>query len=245
MLTYYNENDPYAAQWLRNLIAAELIAPGDVDERSIKDVRGNDLKGYTQCHFFAGIGGWSYALRLAGWPDERPVWTGSCPCQPFSIAGKRGGDADDRHLWPDFKTLIAQQKPSSVFGEQVARGGGKKWIEQIATEFEDMDYAFGAANLCSSAFGVGQERERFFFVADLIGATATGGYPPLGREWREAEVAAYRQYPDRRSCCEVGMLDDGLPPSLAKRITRGFGNAIVPQCAAAFIEAFMECRPSP
>ena len=32
----------------------------------------------------AGIAGWSFALRLARWPDTRPVWTGSCPCQPFS-----------------------------------------------------------------------------------------------------------------------------------------------------------------
>ena len=40
---YYNENDPFAAQWLRNLIAAGHIVPGDVDERSIVDVRPGDL----------------------------------------------------------------------------------------------------------------------------------------------------------------------------------------------------------
>lgn len=51
---YYNEIDPYAAQWLRNLIAAGHIAPGDVDERSIEDVKPDDIKHYTQCHFFAG-----------------------------------------------------------------------------------------------------------------------------------------------------------------------------------------------
>ena len=63
MSAYYNEFDPFAAAWLRNLIAQGLIAPGDVDERSIKDVSPDDLRGYTQCHFFAGIGGWSYAAR--------------------------------------------------------------------------------------------------------------------------------------------------------------------------------------
>lgn len=107
MTAYYNENDPYAAAWLRNLIAADLIAPGDVDERSIVDVRADDLAGYRQCHFFAGIGVWSYAPRLAGWPDDREVWTGSCPCQPFSTAGKRAGFADERHLWPAWYRLIA------------------------------------------------------------------------------------------------------------------------------------------
>jgi len=82
MTAYYNENDPYAAQWLRNLIEAGEIAPGYVDDRSIVDVRPDELDGYTQCHFFAGIGVWSYALRRAGWSDDAPVWTGSCPCFP-------------------------------------------------------------------------------------------------------------------------------------------------------------------
>jgi len=88
LTAYYNEIDPFAAEWLRQLIKDGLIADGEVDERSIEDVTPNELAGFTQCHFFAGIGGWSYALRLAGWPDDQPVWTGSCPCQPFSTAGK-------------------------------------------------------------------------------------------------------------------------------------------------------------
>ena len=110
MTAYYNEIDPYAAAWLRNLVAAGRIAPGDVDERSIRDVKPDDIKAYTQCHFFAGIGVWSAALRLAGWADDRPVWTGSCPCQPFSAAGKGGGFDDERHLWPDLFRLIAECK---------------------------------------------------------------------------------------------------------------------------------------
>lgn len=128
MTAYYNEIDPYAAEWLRNLIRDGLIAPGDVDERSIADVQPDDLKGYTQCHFFAGIGGWSLALRLAGWPDERTVWSGSCPCQPFSAAGQQRGTADERHLWPEFARLIAERRPPVVFGEQVASKLGRGWL---------------------------------------------------------------------------------------------------------------------
>ena len=115
-MNYYNENDPKAAAWLRELIAAGHIANGIVDERSITDITARDLEGYTQCHFFAGIGGWSLALRLAGWPDSRPVWTGSCPCQPFSVAGKGLGEKDERHLWPVLRELIRECSPSVVFG---------------------------------------------------------------------------------------------------------------------------------
>ncbi len=119
-MNYYNDNDPQSVAWLKELIAAGLIPPGDVDERSITDVTGSDLKGYTQCHFFAGIAGWPYALSLAGWPVDRPVWTGSCPCQPFSCAGQRKGEKDERHLWPEFFRLIRECRPPVVFGEQVA-----------------------------------------------------------------------------------------------------------------------------
>ena len=103
---YYNDNDPQAAAWLRELVSRGLIADGEVDERSILDVQPNDLKGFTQCHFFAGIGGWSYALRLAGVPDNTNLWTGSPPCQPFSNAGRREGKNDDRHLTPHFVGLV-------------------------------------------------------------------------------------------------------------------------------------------
>jgi len=166
MPAYYNEFDPYAAQWLRNLIAAGHIAPGDVDERSIVDVRTDDLRGYEQCHFFAGIGGWSYALRLAGWDDTRPVWTGSCPCQPFSNAGRRKGKEDERHLWPYWYKLIAERLPSTVFGEQVVSAIAHGWLDDVQQGMEDKGYAFGSAVLPAISGQRGHGRDRIFFVGD-------------------------------------------------------------------------------
>ena len=163
---YYNEIDPYAAEWLRSLIRSGHIADGIVDERSISDVRPDELQEFTQCHFFAGIGVWSYALRAAGWEDDRPVWTGSCPCQPFSGAGNRKGVADKRHLWPHWFHLIEQCRPSTVFGEQVASKDGLGWIDLVQADMEGADYAIGSFDLCSAGFGAPHIRQRLWFVAD-------------------------------------------------------------------------------
>jgi DNA (cytosine-5)-methyltransferase 1 len=166
MKAYYNEIDPFAAQWLRNLIAGGHIAPGDVDERSIEDVQADDLKGYTQCHFFAGIGGWSLALRLAGWPDDGPVWTGSCPCQPFSSAGKQGGSDDERHLWPVWFRLIRECGVDRIFGEQVEGAVGFGWLDRVFADLEDESYACGAAVLGAHSVGAPHIRQRLFWLAD-------------------------------------------------------------------------------
>ena len=165
-VAYYNEIDPFAAQWLRNLIAAGHIAPGEVDERSIEDVTPDDLRGFTQCHFFAGIGVWSHSLRLAGWPDDRPVWTGSCPCQPFSAAGKGDGFADERHLWPHFFHLISECRPQHVFGEQVASGNANTWFDLVQADLEGVGYAFGLVPFTSAGVGAPHIRERAYWVAN-------------------------------------------------------------------------------
>lgn len=334
-MAYYNENDPYAAQWLRNLVDKGLLPRGDVDERSIVEVQPDDLWGYNQCHFFAGIGGWAYALNLAGW-GERPVWTGSCPCQPFSAAGQRKGFEDDRHLWPDFYRLIAKCFPATVFGEQVASKDGLGWLDRVRADLEDSQYAFGAADLCAAGVGAPHIRQRLYWVANTqqgrgrgestnsFGSKGTaqsgrqedpgaveirnggstnkglahtdiasyyerssggkqslrdgvceGGegvgnpaakrlqeqrseYSPSGErcsgllgfavqagvpQWNGPTVALECQDGYRRASSQPNAFPvaHGVPARMGK--LRGSGNAIVPQVAQAFIEAFMEVRP--
>lgn len=167
-MNYYNEHDPKAAAWLRELIRSGQIPPGDVDERSITEIKPHELSGYIQHHFFAGIGGWSLALQLAGWPATRPVWTGSCPCQPFSDAGKGLGEADPRHLWPTFFGLIRECRPPVVFGEQVASAAGLGWLDGVCADLEGAGYAVGAADLCAAGVGAPHIRQRLYWVAHPV-----------------------------------------------------------------------------
>jgi DNA (cytosine-5)-methyltransferase 1 len=163
---YYNEFDPFAAAWLQNLMAEGLIMAGEIDSRSIVEVQPEDLKGFTRVHFFAGIGGWDYALQLAEWPADRPVWTGSCPCQPFSQAGKRKGTSDERHLWPEMLRLISECSPATVFGEQVASKDGRLWLSGVRTDLEALGYAVGASDLCAAGVGAPHIRQRLYWLAD-------------------------------------------------------------------------------
>lgn len=186
MSAYYNEIDPFAAQWLRNLIDAGHIAPGVVDTRSIEEVTADDLKGFTQCHFFAGIGVWSYALRRAGWPDDRPVWTGSCPCQPFSACGSRKGKDDERHLFPTWFQLIQECSPVAIFGEQVASRDGLDWLDDVQLKLENADYAFAAFDLCAAGFGAPHIRQRLFWVADAHSEIGNGDRESGASGWSES-----------------------------------------------------------
>jgi DNA (cytosine-5)-methyltransferase 1 len=215
-LAYYNEHDAFAAAWLRKLIEANLIAPGVVDDRDIRDVTPADLMGFTQVHLFAGIGGWSLALRQAGVPDDYPLWTGSCPCQSFSAAGKRLGFADERHLWPAMFWLASVLRPELILGEQVASKDALAWLDLVSSDLEGAGYTFGATDTCAAGFGAPHIRQRLHWVAVSERWRREGPHIPV-RPARQVEAEtiergsteglADTEYPDRGT--ELGL--DGNP----------------------------------
>ncbi|WP_426723763.1 DNA cytosine methyltransferase [Enterobacter cloacae complex sp. 302F9] len=229
---YYNEIDPYAAQWLRNLIAGGHIAPGEVDERSIEDVTPDDLRGFTQCHFFAGIGVWSHSLRLAGWPDDKPVWTGSCPCQPFSAAGKGDGFADERHLWPHFFHLISERRPQHVFGEQVASGNANTWFDLVQADLEGMGYAFGLVPFAAAGIGAPHIRERAYWVAHAHSQIDDRRRDVPANGWDEHSDGSHLNgmaYSNHRICDEGETICSGRDAVLHGSSINRLGNTNVPR----------------
>lgn len=311
MSVYYNEIEPSAIAWLKELIKAGEIPDGHIDTRSIVDVRPEELSGFDQCHFFAGIAGWPLALRMAGYGHVKGLWTGSCPCQPFSAAGKRKGTSDARHLWPEMRRLVEQCRPAIVLGEQVASKDGRSWCAGVRADMEALGYAFGAADLCAAGIGAPHIRQRLYWGGRLVNpASEQVGIPGQPREQRDAgglgdaeggrregkpvhtnrdsavrvaqadagglgdanssEGARLGQHgwewpmqadghlqaahgspwssstlihcadgKTRRICPEPGVfpLAHGVPGRVG--LLRGYGNAIVPQLAAIFVESFI------
>jgi DNA (cytosine-5)-methyltransferase 1 len=221
MAAYYNEIEPFKAQWLRNLIIAGDIAPGEVDERDIRQVHPDDLRGFKQCHFFAGIGGWAVALRMVGWPDDRPVWTGSCPCQPWSEAGRR-----DRHLWPEWFRLIEKLRPDLVFGEQVPDAIKLGWLDEVSLDLEGSDYSIGAAVLSACVVEAPQERERLWFVA------RADSFAP---QWPSKPRLERNPWPSDEGVARVA---HGIPEQPFTR--RAYGDAIIPAAGGFWIELACE-----
>ena len=225
-MNYYNEFDPFAAAWLRNLIDAGKLPAGHVDTRSIADVTAADLSGYDQCHFFAGIGGWPLALELAGVSPSTRLWTGSCPCQPFSAAGKRKGVADERHLWPVFRDLIAQCKPPVVFGEQVASADGRTWFADVRADLEALGYAAAGADMCAAGVGAPHIRQRLYFVglgnaADQSRERDAGSLPGAEAAEHGEGIAVDGSLPvgPQHASPSLGRLADAMFPGRTERRT--------------------------
>ena len=190
---YYNEWDAKTAAWLRELIRRGHLPDGIVDERSITEVAPEDLKGFAQHHFFAGIGGWPLALKLAGWPADAPVCTGSPPCQPFSVAGKRGGRDDSRHLAPAFLDLIAELRPPAIFGEQVSAAIKELWLDALFVELEDEGYTCASAVLPACSVGAPHKRDRLFFGAIDLADLVSDGLERRLRGWADPEWQTIRR----------------------------------------------------
>ncbi len=262
---FFNDNDPYAAAWLRNLFPYSVVCAADIQQ-----VTAAQVAGPRRVHLFAGLGGWQQALQLAGWPTSVKVWTCSCPCQPFSGAGSKKGESDARHLWPEARRLIKECRPPICFGEQVSGKLGVPWLARVRSDLEQLGYAVGGVDLPAASVGAPHSRQRLFWVADTNrhechdAIADAAGKTPLRSDDEECSNGGRTAEPSRKGLrppwdhyewlgCFDGKkrripgLEQGVFP-LAPRLPgtveqiRAYGNAIVPQVAAEFVRAFMETK---
>lgn len=160
----YTDNDPFVCAWLEELIRGGHLPDGEILCTDILSIQAGQLIAFRGVHFFAGIGGWPLALKLAGYEDLE-CWTGSCPCQPFSAAGKQQALQDERDLWPAFFRLIAECRPPIVFGEQVEAAIRWGWLDRICDDLGGEDYTVRAEVWPACSVGSPHIRNRLFWVA--------------------------------------------------------------------------------
>lgn len=249
---FYNDIDTNCCKILQQLVDKGALPSGTINSESITQIQSVESFPH-QCHFFAGIGGWPIALKLAGIPESANVWTGSCPCQPFSVAGKKRATGDSRHLWPEFYRLIQKHRPTIIFGEQVASPLAYAWWDTVAADLEDALYSCAAASLCAYAVQLPHQRQRLFWVA----YTDKNGLPDWIPAWEQRVLAIERKEPfiaSQTSGADIGFetlwdlsgatlltkpgvcpVVDGIPSRMGRKMIASYGNAIVPLLAAEFV----------
>jgi site-specific DNA-cytosine methylase len=169
------------------------------------------------------------------------VWTGSCPCQPFSAGGQQKGFNDERHLWPHFRRLIAERRPSVIFGEQVASKLGRKWLASLRLDLEALDYAVGGADLCAAGLCAPHIRQRLYWVADSASSGLEGVYEAIRGIDMQSTITALRSQWDAEP--KMDRVAYGIPAKVGRLC--GFGNSIVPQIGAVFVRSCMEAVNQP
>ncbi len=111
------------------------------------------------------------------------------PCQPFSVAGKQKGAADDRHLWPFIRNHIQQIRPLYVFLENVA-GHLRLGFDRVVRDLDGLGYTVEAGLFTAAEVGAPHKRERLFVLAKssstgtgrLSGTVGRGGRQPVLRQ---------------------------------------------------------------
>ena len=195
------------------------------------------------CKWQVEIDEYARAVLAKHWPDVRryedvrevgrhnleavDVICGGFPCQPFSIAGKRRGAADNRYLWPEMFRIVSELKPSWVVAENVD-GFTRIELDNALVDMESEGYEAWAVVLPASAVGAPHRRYRLFIIAN----SDSGRLEKCDTQiWA---IPEFNQTCDELGCnwiSESGVLRvaDGVPHRVDR--IRCLGNAVVPQLA--------------
>ena len=118
------------------------------------------------------------------------VVAGGFPCQPFSVAGKRLGSEDDRHLWPEMLRIIRECRPRWVIGENVS-GFVKMALDDVSSDLEGEGYAVRAFVLPAVAVEARHRRDRCFIIAHREDVANPHGERQLQQSGSEREIGRW------------------------------------------------------
>ena len=184
------------------------------------------------------------------------IITGGFPCQPYSVAGKRLGTDDERHLWPEMLRAIREVQPRWVVGENVSgivNWNGGVVFEQVHIDLENEGYEVQALVLPACSVNAPHRRDRVWFVAfnntnSAIEQSEHVRQPnerkPIGSN-RRIMADQFKNFPNKPPICGG---NDGLPTELDNitlskwrtETVKAYGNAIVPQVAFQIFKAINE-----
>lgn len=181
------------------------------------------------------------------------VISGGFPCQPHSIAGKRLGAKDERHLWPEFMRIIRELKPKAVIGENVP-GILSTIHDNVCSDLESAGYQNWT--FCFPAYAVGAHIERYRVAIVAVSKSQPGFQTnskadPTGEVWKARECFMCRNW-NRKSGTywtahkpPVFGMADGIPGGVDGRVKYkaqmiALGNAVVPQQFYPIFQAIAE-----
>ena len=108
------------------------------------------------------------------WRGLVDIVSGGYPCQPFSVAGRRRGADDPRHLWPDVRRIVSEVQPGLCFFENVANHI-RLGFEEVRADLRGMGYRVEAGLFSAAEVGAPHLRKRLFILAYRDGALCEGG----------------------------------------------------------------------
>ncbi len=195
------------------------------------------------------------------------IITGGYPCQPFSVAGKRRGEADDRHLWPEFARLIQEIRPRWVVGENVA-GHISMGLDSVLSDLEGCGYSHETFVIPACAVGAPHRRYRVWIIGythdkgqstspvndealgmpKAVGDNRSKRIQGSGKEQVSRQLGISwgedgRKPPDQFKGWDlhtprICRTRNGIPNGVDR--TRGLGNAVVPQIPEVIFRAIQE-----
>lgn len=178
------------------------------------------------------------------WRQVEPVdlVCGGFPCQPFSLAGKRRGTADNRYLWPEVVRCLSEVRPSWFLGENVP-GITNMALDTVLTDLESLGYEVWTFNIPACAVDAPHQRKRVWILAHSTRELPHGSRACRPGRGEFTDGSKNISHPDKQSmgrpaksrgqCCEwptepnVGRVAHGVPARVDR--LKGLGNAVVPQ----------------